>query len=270
MICSQPIVWADSDRQCTGPGRDGARSQPGCGRAQEWAALGPWSGRRNIFRTLFRGKCRSETRLVRKRNTIGLPAKHPMSCQSLVRKGVSDPGSTPWARAPKNGPCGSDPPEIGPRLYKRAFRGGRSRDLSLQEGRMASTTIRWGHLACCPCRRSGLAQPLVSETLRADKRASRWLGERVAVDMRETRQVLVSRLWSSLWRRVQHPGRLGRAGDRRPPCRWSSAPRRTSGRGRAAQGSQCHRRTSTSASAQGTTVELGPPSHMLSTRHGGE
>ena len=30
--------------------------------------------------------------------------------------------------------------------------------------------------------------------------------------MRETRQVLVSRLWSSLWRRVQHPENSGEPG----------------------------------------------------------
>ena len=40
--------------------------------------------------------------------------------------------------------------------------------------------------------------------LQADRQASQWLGESVAVDMRETRQVLVMRLCPSLWRRVQH------------------------------------------------------------------
>ena len=58
-------------------------------------------------RPMFRGKCRSETRFARKRNTFGPQAKHPMS--SPVRQGVSDPGCTPGTRAPKNGPCGSAP-----------------------------------------------------------------------------------------------------------------------------------------------------------------
>ena len=39
------------------------------------------------------------------------------------------------AGGPNGRPCGSDPPENGPRLHIRAFRGGRSRDFSLQEGR---------------------------------------------------------------------------------------------------------------------------------------
>ena len=82
---------------------------------------GLWSDWRNIFRPLFRGKCRSEAHLVRKRNTIGLSAKHPISFQSLVRQGVSDPGCVPGARAPKNGPCGSAPPKMALACARRPF-----------------------------------------------------------------------------------------------------------------------------------------------------
>ena len=45
------------------------------------------------------------------RNTICSFAKHQVSGQGLVRQGVSDPGCTPGARAPKSGPCGSAPPK---------------------------------------------------------------------------------------------------------------------------------------------------------------
>ena len=70
-----------------------------------------WSPRRNTVRPMFRGKCRSKTRLVRKRNTIRPSAKHPRSRQGPVRQGVGDPGCTPWARRPKSRPCGSAPPK---------------------------------------------------------------------------------------------------------------------------------------------------------------
>ncbi len=53
------------------------------------------------------------------------------------------------AGGPNGRPCGSDPPENGPRLHRRAFRRGRSRDFSLQEGgpatrdlEAATTTVR--------------------------------------------------------------------------------------------------------------------------------
>ena len=50
---------------------------------------------------------------------------------------VSDPAGTAGASRPQHRRGGSDPPENGPRLHSRAFRGGRSRDFSLQEGRVA-------------------------------------------------------------------------------------------------------------------------------------
>ena len=54
--------------------------------------------------------------------------------QGPVRQAVSDPVGTTGAAEAHGRRGGSDPPENGPRLRSRTFRGGRSRDLSLQEG----------------------------------------------------------------------------------------------------------------------------------------
>ena len=74
--------------------------------------------------------CTRETRFA-------VSAKHSMPCQRLVRQRLANPDGAACVAATNVRPRGSDPPEIGPRLHKRSFRGGRSRDLSLQEGRAA-------------------------------------------------------------------------------------------------------------------------------------
>ena len=56
--------------------------------------------------------------------------------QGPVRQVVSDSSGTTWGAKAHGRRGGSDPPENGPRLYSRAFRRGRSRDCSLQEGRV--------------------------------------------------------------------------------------------------------------------------------------
>ena len=58
----------------------------------------------------------------------------PQVRQCPVRQAVSDPGGTAGAAGAHGRQRGSDPPENGPRLRSRTLRGGRSRDLSLQEG----------------------------------------------------------------------------------------------------------------------------------------
>ena len=97
-------------------------------------ALGHLACRHNTFCSLLRGNCRGATRIGLKRNTIRAPAQQSHPRQRLVWQRVSDLGCTPEARGPKTVPCGSDPPQNGPRLRTLAFWGGRSRDLSLQEG----------------------------------------------------------------------------------------------------------------------------------------
>ena len=91
---------------------------------------------------LFRGNCPSETHFVRERGTIFHSAKHPKRCKGLVRQCVSDLGGTTRASAANGERGGSAPPENGPRLHTRAFRGGRSRDSSLQEGSVAAVRRR--------------------------------------------------------------------------------------------------------------------------------
>ena len=95
---------------------------------------GLWSNRPGDGRSLFRGKCRNETLAVQAGSPFRGSAKHSRPWQGLVQQRVTNPGGTAGSSTPKHRRYGSDPPENGPGLRKRAFRGGRSRDLSLQEG----------------------------------------------------------------------------------------------------------------------------------------
>lgn len=89
---------------------------------------------RNTGLHLFRGNCPSETLLVRERGAVSPFAKHPKPCNVFVWQWFSDLGGTTGPAAANGCRGGSDPPEIGPRMHSGAFRRGRSRDFSLQEG----------------------------------------------------------------------------------------------------------------------------------------
>ena len=100
------------------------------------AGCGLWTHHRNTEHQLLRGKCCPATHFTRKRNTIRALAQQLHPRQRLVRQRVSGSGRTPEASGPSIGPYGSDPPGNGPRMCNQAIRGGRSLDLSLQEGRI--------------------------------------------------------------------------------------------------------------------------------------
>ena len=82
---------------------------------------GLWSGRPEDGRSLFRGKCRSETLAVQARGPFRGSAKHSRPWQGLVQQRVTNPGGTAGLSTPKHRRYGSDPPENGPSLHARPF-----------------------------------------------------------------------------------------------------------------------------------------------------
>ena len=82
-----------------------------------------------------------------RRNTVLRKAQHDPPCQcnsrihgkALSGRGIAIRAVRPRQGLRKTGRAGASPPENGPGLYKRAFRRGRSREFSLQEGGAAPT-----------------------------------------------------------------------------------------------------------------------------------
>ena len=87
---------------------------------------------------------------MRRRNTAGAAgearAKHAEPGELIAQQRVIEVAGTDGPPCAQHLRGGSDPPENGRRLHKRAFRGGRSRDLSLQEGRVTQTAAEWSSL----------------------------------------------------------------------------------------------------------------------------
>ena len=123
---------------------------------------GLWSNRPGDRRSLFRGKCRNEALAVQAGSPFRGSAKHSRPWQGLVQQRVTNPGGTAGLSTPKHRRYGSAPPKNGPSLRKRAFRGGRSRDLSLQEGRPARGPWRRRLRASGPSCRVDRVRDLVS------------------------------------------------------------------------------------------------------------
>ena len=102
--CDRPTGWTRSG----GPQRGGCRRlRP---RSRPVIAVPPvsreiWFCQRNIFHPSLRGKCRGATRFSGNRNTVRTSGATVSSRASPCPARVCDPGRTPSARAPKNGPC---------------------------------------------------------------------------------------------------------------------------------------------------------------------
>ena len=104
---------------------------------------GLWSGRPGDGRSLFRGKCRSETLAVQAGGPFRGSAKHSRPWQGLVQQRVTNPGGTAGLSTPKHRRYGSDPPENGPSLHANGL-SGRSLPGSFLAGRPGGPEGRRG------------------------------------------------------------------------------------------------------------------------------